>query len=62
MAHPKRRTSSARRDKRRNAFKLESKPFYIDPVSGEPTQLHRVCLESGYYRGRQVMKGKDELE
>jgi ribosomal protein L32 len=35
--------------------------MYIDATSGEATLYHRVCLESGYYRGRQVMEGKDEL-
>lgn len=60
MAHPKRKISKTRRDKRRTHIKLESKPIYIDPVSGEPTLYHRVCLESGYYRGKQVMEGKAE--
>ena len=60
MVHPKRKISKTRRDKRRTHIKLESKPIYIDPVSGEPTLYHRVCLESGYYRGKQVMEGKAE--
>jgi len=60
MAHPKRRHSTTRRDKRRTHDALTSKPYYLDPESGEPTQLHRVSLQSGYYRGRQVMKGKEE--
>jgi len=34
--------------------------MYIDQVSNEPTLYHRVNLESGYYRGRQVMKGKEK--
>ena len=61
MAHPKRKISKTRRDKRRTHHKLESKPIYIDATSGEATLYHRVCLESGYYRGRQVMEGKDDL-
>lgn len=61
MAHPKRKISKTRRDKRRTHKKLSSRPYYIDPVSGESTLYHRVCLESGYYRGRQVMEGVDEL-
>ncbi len=60
MAHPKRKISKTRRDKRRTHHKLEQRPFYIDPVSGETTLFHRVNLESGYYRGRQVMEGKEE--
>ncbi|MCE3007452.1 MAG: 50S ribosomal protein L32 [Bacteroidetes bacterium] len=60
MAHPKRKISRTRRDKRRTHDKITPKPFYIDNVSGEATLYHRVNLESGYYRGRQMMKGEDE--
>ncbi len=61
MAHPKRKISKQRRDKRRTHLKLETRPMYIDAISGEATLYHRVCLESGYYRGRQVMEGTEEL-
>jgi large subunit ribosomal protein L32 len=60
MPHPKRKISKTRRDKRRTHDKLTSLPMYIDQVSNEPTLYHRVNLESGYYRGRQVMKGKEK--
>jgi large subunit ribosomal protein L32 len=60
MAHPKRKISKQRRDKRRTHLKLKPQTYYIDPVSGEPTLYHRVCLESGYYRGQQVMAGLSE--
>ena len=62
MAHPKKRQSKSRTRKRRNSKKLKVMPFYIDMESGEPTLYHRVCLESGYYRGRKVMKGKYDEE
>lgn len=60
MPHPKRKFSTTRRDKRRTHDALTTKPFYIDAESGQPTLYHRVCLESGYYRGRKVMRAKDE--
>jgi large subunit ribosomal protein L32 len=60
MAHPKRKISKTRRDKRRTHHKLTAQTYYLDPVSGEATLYHRVSLESGYYRGRQVMEGKEE--
>jgi large subunit ribosomal protein L32 len=60
MAHPKRKISKTRRDKRRGHIKLEAKPFYIDAESGEATLYHRVSLESGFYRGRKVMEGKED--
>jgi len=60
MPNPKRRHSHSRTHKRRTHQQLESKPFYFDPNSGEPTLYHRVCLQTGFYKGRQIMKGKDE--
>lgn len=60
MAHPKHRFSKARTASRRNAVKLSSRPFYLDPQTGEATLMHRVNLTSGYYRGKQVMEGKEE--
>jgi len=61
MAHPKRKISKTRRDKRRTHKKLSAPQYYIDPSSGESALYHRVCLESGMYRGRQVMEPQDEL-
>lgn len=60
MAHPKRKISKTRRDKRRTHLKLKPKAYYLDPESGEAVLYHRVSLESGYYRGRQVMPAADE--
>ncbi len=62
MAHPKKRQSHSRSRKRRNHKHLKPKPFYIDMESGEPTLYHRVNLESGYYRGKKVLKGKEDEE
>lgn len=61
MAHPKRKISKTRRDKRRTHYKLKTKPTYVDPESGATTLYHRVCLESGYYRGRKVMEGTEDI-
>lgn len=60
MAHPKRKISKTRRDKRRTHLKLKPSTYYLDPVTGEATLYHRVNLESGYYRGRQVMAGAED--
>ena len=60
MAHPKRKISKTRRDKRRTHLKLRPRAYYLDPQTGEPTLYHRVCLESGYYRGRQVLEAQEE--
>lgn len=60
MPNPKRRHSSTRRDKRRTHDALTPVTYVVDPQSGTANLPHRVNLESGYYRGRQVMKGKSE--
>lgn len=60
MAHPKRKISKSRRDKRRSHHKLDIKPMIADSVTGELTVYHRVNLETGMYRGVKVMKGKNE--
>lgn len=60
MAHPKRRHSTTRRDKRRTHYKITAPTLYVDPATGEETLMHRVNLETGTYRGRKVMKGRNE--
>ncbi len=60
MAHPKRKISKSRRDKRRTHHKLENRPVIADAATGEISLYHRVNLETGMYRGMKVMKGKNE--
>lgn len=60
MAHPKHRFSKARTASRRNAVKLSQRPFYIDPTTGEATLMHHVNLNSGHYRGKQVIEGSED--
>ncbi len=57
MAVPKRRVSSARRDKRRsNVWKLEAPTLTKCPKCGELIRPHRLCKACGYYKGREVIK------
>lgn len=60
MAHPKRKISKTRRDKRRTHHKLDEKALFIDPNSGDISLYHRVNTETGMYRGMKVMKGTNE--
>lgn len=56
MAVPKRRTSKARRDRRRTAKSRLTIPTVVDcPQCHEPRLPHRVCGACGYYNGREVM-------
>ena len=60
MAHPKRKQSKTRRDKRRTHVKTSAPAYQLDAESGEPTRRHRVNLESGYYRGKKVIEGTED--
>ncbi len=56
MAVPKRKTSKARRDKRRSAvWKLEAPALSKCPNCGEYKLAHRVCKNCGVYNGREVI-------
>ncbi len=56
MAVPKRRTSSARRDKRRaSVSKVKAVAIQKCPNCGEYKRAHRVCDVCGYYNGKQVI-------
>ena len=44
MAHPKRKISRTRRDKRRTHDKLGFKQLIKDPKTGEVSQYHRLNL------------------
>ena len=57
MAVPKRKTSKARRDKRRsNVWKLETPGIVACPNCGAYRLPHRACKACGTYNGRQVIK------
>ncbi len=61
MAVPARRTSSARRDKRRSSvWKLNAPEIEKCPNCGEYKRRHRVCPACGQYRGRQVLTIKED--
>ena len=60
MAVPKRKTSKSRRDKRRSHLKLVSKNIIEDKKSGEYRLPHHVDLKTGFYKGRQVFKPKED--
>lgn len=56
MAVPKRKTSKARRDKRRTAKERLTAPATVEcPQCHEPKLPHRVCGACGYYNGKEVM-------
>lgn len=55
MAVPKRKTSKARRDKRRTHKKAEAPNLIECPQCGEATLPHHACPSCGNYKGRNVV-------
>ncbi len=61
MAVPKRKTSKARRDKRRSSvWKLDAPTLVKCSNCGELIRPHRLCASCGYYNGRQVVKMEND--
>ena len=52
MAHPKRKISKTRRDKRRTHYKAVAPTVVKCSNCGASHLYHRVCPECGYYRGK----------
>ncbi|MCH7657002.1 MAG: 50S ribosomal protein L32 [Bacteroidetes bacterium] len=52
MAHPKRKTSKQRRDKRRTHYKATAPTVATCSNCGATVRYHRVCPECGYYKGK----------
>ena len=59
MANPKRRTSKARRDRRRAHDALDAPAQSTCPECGEVKMPHRACRHCGHDRGRQVTEPKE---
>jgi large subunit ribosomal protein L32 len=55
MAVPKKRTSSARRDKRRANHRAGEATLNRCPRCHSPRRPHRVCPTCGTYKGREVI-------
>lgn len=56
MAHPKRKTSKSRRDKRRTHYKSTVGTFMECSNCGAPVLYHRVCGECGHYKGKEAIE------
>jgi large subunit ribosomal protein L32 len=61
MPNPKRRHSKQRTRTRRAHDFIKGKSTSVCPQCHEPKMPHRVCPKCGYYKGREVIAGKDIL-
>jgi len=60
MGVPKRKTSKARRDKRRANHALEGPGLARCPQCNEQRLPHRACPNCGYYKDRLVLELEEE--
>lgn len=62
MAHPKRKISKTRRDKRRTHYKIEGPTLATDGTTGELHQMHRAHWHEDklYYKGKVVIDKTEE--
>jgi large subunit ribosomal protein L32 len=63
MAHPKRKISKQRRDKRRTHYKAEAPTLSTCSTTGTVHQRHRAYYVDGnlYYKGKLVIDNEAEL-
>lgn len=63
MAHPKRKTSKTRRDKRRTHYKAEAPTLSVCPTTGTVHRRHHAYYVDGnlYYKGKLVIDKENEL-
>ncbi|MEN8788598.1 MAG: 50S ribosomal protein L32 [Flavobacteriaceae bacterium] len=63
MAHPKRKISKSRRDKRRTHYKATTPTLSKDPSTGELHLYHRAHWHEGklYYRGQVLIDTTEEV-
>ena len=64
MAHPKRKTSKTRRDKRRTHYKATAPTLSTCAVTGTVHERHHAYYVDGnlYYKGKMVLEAGAELE
>lgn len=64
MAHPKRKISKTRRDKRRTHYKASDQQIAICSKTGEPHLYHRAHWHEGklYYRGKVLIDSDQTAE
>ena len=61
MPNPKRRHSSARRDRRRTHDSRDTMSSSTCPNCGAAKMPHRVCPSCGFYRGKQAVRAQQTV-
>ncbi len=55
MSVPKQRHTKARRDRKRKRFAIRAKKMQKCAKCGKPVLAHIVCVNCGYYKGKEVV-------
>ncbi|MBH68691.1 MAG: 50S ribosomal protein L32 [Rhodospirillaceae bacterium] len=61
MAVPKRKTTPSKRNMRRAHDAIKPDAYVESPDTGELHRPHHIDLKTGQYRGRQVLKPRNEF-
>jgi large subunit ribosomal protein L32 len=56
VATPKKKTTKTKRDQRAAHWKAEPSTYAECPQCHQPKLPHRVCLNCGFYAGRQAIE------
>ena len=64
MAHPKRKISKTRRDKRRTHYKASMSQIAVDKTTNEAHLFHRAHWHDGklYYKGKVIIDNEEPAE
>ena len=60
MAVPKRKVTKSRGGKRRSHQAVRTKAAVLCPHCGSPKMPHRICANCGTYKGREILRTKEE--
>ncbi len=55
MAVPKQHKTKSRRNQRRMHIRIKQTSLSVCPKCGKPVLPHTVCMNCGYYKGRQII-------
>ena len=62
MAVPKKHHTKSQRNQRRMHIFLEKPALGSCPKCGKPKLPHNICLNCGYYKGREVLNVLEKLD
>jgi large subunit ribosomal protein L32 len=62
MPVPKQRHTKSRRNKRRGNIYLENPSLTACPKCGKPVLPHTICLNCGYYKGKEIINVLKKLD